>query len=471
MDLKLCYNTFKFKEGDTLIQTFTRYNALMNELVNDDIKLSKLEINTGFINGLPKKWLNSLDDEEDIRSSQEYMNDLEEEFHKRALLAKSKRFFKRVSKGSVVQRHLTKLNATHVVEMVTLQEIQKPKLRPTKDFEAKYNKVKAKLALSNSSALASKSSMVKNKGLVAKAYEWDEEDVSSDDNGMVKVKVFMALVDDESVIVGKESARNSEWVKVSMRKERPWLSKAEGFILPNHETGRILPTESQMKVTDPSVAVTDSLATEYDSPDESSVCSTPLPLLEKLAGVEPVFGPKTIKSILKLNSTFKAETLKASKKNSAPAVKLKNMKTKDDIPLSGCDIRNPIWYLDSGFSRHMTCFKSYWHKYVDQSGLKVVFGDDFTCTTEGYGSIKCNGIVFTKVAFVNGLKYNLISISKLCDAKYIVQFDEKKGIIFNSNKEVVMIAPSVRDVYVLDMTSSAQQSCFFAKASESLNWL
>ncbi|GJW08121.1 retrovirus-related pol polyprotein from transposon TNT 1-94 [Tanacetum coccineum] len=81
------------------------------------------------------------------------------------------------------------------------------------------------------------------------------------------------------------------------------------------------------------------------------------------------------------------------------------------------------------------------------------------------------GIVFTKLAFVNGLKYNLISIIQLCDAKYIVQFDEKRGIIFNSNKEVVMIAPRVRDVYVLDMTSSAQESCFFAKASDNLNWL
>ncbi|GJS22719.1 retrovirus-related pol polyprotein from transposon TNT 1-94 [Tanacetum coccineum] len=40
-----------------------------------------------------------------------------------------------------------------------------------------------------------------------------------------------------------------------------------------------------------------------------------------------------------------------------------------------------------------------------------------------------------------------------------VMFDEKKGIIFNSNKEVMRIAPRVRDVYVLDMTSSAQQSC------------
>ncbi|GKA18349.1 hypothetical protein Tco_0698186 [Tanacetum coccineum] len=46
-----------FKEGENLTQTFTRYKALMNELVNDGIKLSKLEINNGFISGLSKKWL------------------------------------------------------------------------------------------------------------------------------------------------------------------------------------------------------------------------------------------------------------------------------------------------------------------------------------------------------------------------------------------------------------------------------
>ncbi|GJX25633.1 retrovirus-related pol polyprotein from transposon TNT 1-94, partial [Tanacetum coccineum] len=118
--------------------------------------------------------------------------------------------------------------------------------------------------------------------------------------------------------------------------ERPWLSKAEGFILPNHDTGRILPAESQIKVIDPSVAVTDSSVTDYDLANESSVCSTPLPPLEKLAGAELVSGPKIIKSILKSNSTFKVETLKASKRNSAPAGKLKNVKIEDDIPLT-CD--------------------------------------------------------------------------------------------------------------------------------------
>nr|GEW13057.1 putative reverse transcriptase domain-containing protein [Tanacetum cinerariifolium] len=116
------------------------------------------------------------------------------------------------------------------------------------------------------------------------------------------------------------------------------------------------------------------------------------------------------------------------------------------ISIRKYDIRKPIWYLDSGCSRHMTGVKSYLHKYMEQPGPKVVFGDDSTGTTKGYGSIKCNDIVFTK-------------------------FNEKRGIIFNSNKEIVMIAPRVRDVYVLDMTSSAQESCFFANAFENLNQL
>nr|GEU66365.1 hypothetical protein [Tanacetum cinerariifolium] len=50
--------------------------------------------------------------------------------------------------------------------------------------------------------------MVKNKGLVVEAYEWDEEEVSSDDNEMTEVKVLMEHVDDENVVVSKESARN-----------------------------------------------------------------------------------------------------------------------------------------------------------------------------------------------------------------------------------------------------------------------
>ncbi|GKF53337.1 hypothetical protein Tco_0160247, partial [Tanacetum coccineum] len=70
----------------------------------------------------------------------------------------------------------------------------------------------------------------------------------------------------------------------------PWISKAEGFNLPNYGTGNILSIESHVNITKCSVTmnVTDSSVTDYDSTEEStSVCSTLLPPLEKLRGAEP----------------------------------------------------------------------------------------------------------------------------------------------------------------------------------------
>ncbi|GJR95495.1 hypothetical protein Tco_0267669 [Tanacetum coccineum] len=347
----------------------------------------------------------SPDDEEDTGSSYEYLNDLEEEYQARALLAKSKRFFKKGTQRFSSTKSPFQPKLLHSSE-------HKPEPRQTKDFEGKYNKVKAKLALLSSSASAPSLSSGKNKGLIIETYDWDEEEVSSDDNEVTEIKALMALTDEERVYVSKESARNGEWIKISMKKihtlleiednddrksfldylcidlnyhvntkilkenqnlrnelkelssiieawlissnkvnqyinekiptqkkkilgidqlvedtfssgpkdlifvkssvdnvsitnsNKPMLYEVEDSTLSNHDTGKVPSVESQSNTTDPLVAVTESSATNYDSADESSVCTTPLPLLKKLDGVEPVSGPKTIKLILKSKSTF-----------------------------------------------------------------------------------------------------------------------------------------------------------------------
>ncbi|GJT96129.1 retrovirus-related pol polyprotein from transposon TNT 1-94 [Tanacetum coccineum] len=266
---------------DQRLKSLIIYKALMNELVNDGIKLSKLEINIGFINGLPNKWLSfylslrntnhvkdselasifgklkheenlidsiyenekskslvsatplstaffstfivqdfqdSPDDEEDTRSSHEYLNDLEEEYQTRALLAKFKRFFKkgtqRFSNAKATDQtecHKCGKNGHFVRDcwsktLVPLYQSpfqpkllhsskHKPESRHTKDFEVKYNKIKAKLALLSSNASAPSSSSYKN-----------------------KVKALMALTDKERVSVGNKNANNGEWVKISIEK-------------------------------------------------------------------------------------------------------------------------------------------------------------------------------------------------------------------------------------------------------------
>ncbi|GJZ77164.1 hypothetical protein Tco_0641836 [Tanacetum coccineum] len=148
----------------------------------------------------------------------------------------------------------------------------------------------------------------------------------------------------------KSSADNSDMSITSSN--IPKSSETEDSTLPNQDTDEVPSNESQRNTTDPLVVISDSSATDYDSANESLVCSTPFLSLKKLDGAEPVSGPKTIKSILKFKSTFKAETLKgitinkpssapargksssASKTNSAPAGKLKNVKMEDDPPLA-----------------------------------------------------------------------------------------------------------------------------------------
>ncbi|GKC14242.1 hypothetical protein Tco_1011024 [Tanacetum coccineum] len=88
-------------------------------------------------------------------------------------------------------------------------------------------------------------------------------------------------------------------------------------------------------------------------------------------------------------------------------------------------LKRSVWYLNSGCSRHMTGVKQYLHKYSKESGPKVVFEDN------------------------------------------------SSGTIFNQNNEVVPVAPRRRDVYVIDLSSYNEErnACFFAKASNSANWL
>ncbi|GJY12153.1 retrovirus-related pol polyprotein from transposon TNT 1-94 [Tanacetum coccineum] len=270
----------------------------------------------------------------------------------------------------------------------------------------------------------------------------DEEEVF-DEEEVTQVIVLMALADDE-ITIGKNHARNGEWVDITVRKGASPSSEVMPLTLQPHSP-KERPCLGIMKHTKP------------EAQDSSN---------------KNVSGTVTIRGGVLAESSQSNESLIGVKCNTCRSTIHSPLNTVSLITSKERHIREPIWYLDSGCSRSMTGVKSYLHKYVEQPGPKVVFGDNSSCITEGYGSINCGGIVFTKVAFVNGLKYNLISISQLCDAKYIVQFDDKQGTIFNANKEIVLIAPRRNDVYVLDMSSlTPNGACFFAKASESVNWL
>ncbi|GKE54738.1 hypothetical protein Tco_1489894, partial [Tanacetum coccineum] len=189
MDLKLEYQTFRAKPTESLSQTYTRYKTLLNELANDGVNLSKHEINVGYVNSLLEKWLTfshglrnanhtqtlDLADiygrfvyEDNLiqrRSSEEYLRDLDIEFHERALLANSKRHFAKdcfsktskpsykspVTGYSSVSKGFQPKFAPKLIQS-SQNSISHADLKVQKDYKAEYKKMKAKLALVEASS-------------------------------------------------------------------------------------------------------------------------------------------------------------------------------------------------------------------------------------------------------------------------------------------------------------------------------
>ncbi|KAL8119671.1 hypothetical protein AgCh_016965 [Apium graveolens] len=77
--------------------------------------------------------------------------------------------------------------------------------------------------------------------------------------------------------------------------------------------------------------------------------------------------------------------------------------------------RKNLWYLDSGCSRHMTGDSTLLTEFKERAGSSIIFGDDNNGNTRGYGLISRENVIIEEVTLVDGLKYNLLSVSQLCD--------------------------------------------------------
>nr|GEY93741.1 retrovirus-related Pol polyprotein from transposon TNT 1-94 [Tanacetum cinerariifolium] len=365
MDLKLCYNTFKFKEDNI-------YETEKNKSL-----VSATPLSTAFFSSfIIQDFQDSLDDEEDTRSSHEYLNDLEEEYQARALLAKSKRFFKKGLKDLV----FVKSSADDT--KVTIPGVERPWLS-------------------------------KVEGFIPPNHDTDESSVCS-----IPLPPLKKLD-------GAEPISGPKTIKSILRSKSTFKVKALKNVTINEPSSAPAKGKKALQLQNFTQLLLHlkSLGRMYSRPNIPRPSKRFFPPCVHYGGIdhlsnECLYYPISYGSPnhtttdhydikwFKRGEALQAEKAKALKSTRAESSNANRSKT---LTKSGC-------------SRHMTGVKGYLHKYMEQPGPKVVFGDDFTCTTEGYGSIKCNGIVFTK-------------------------FDEKSGTIINSNKKIVMIAPQAFKVF------------------------
>ncbi|GJX03239.1 putative ribonuclease H-like domain-containing protein [Tanacetum coccineum] len=129
--------------------------------------------------------------------------------------------------------------------------------------------------------------------------------------------------------------------------------------------------------------------------------------------------------------------------------------------------------IDSGCSRHMTGNKCYLTEYKDYDGGFVSFRDGKGRISRK-GKIKTGTLDFDNVYFCKELKYNLFSVSQICNKKNNVLFTNTECLVLSSDfklldeSQVLLRVPRKDNIYSIDLKSVVPTkglTCLFAKAT------
>lgn len=119
----------------------------------------------------------------------------------------------------------------------------------------------------------------------------------------------------------------------------------------------------------------------------------------------------------------------------------------------------------------MTGCKKHLTEFVEEEGPSVTYGDNSVARTKGYGKIKAGNVTFKRVAYVVGLKHNLLSVSQITDDDNEVRFRKKASIIYDPQGKPLLCAKRERDVYLLDLNSASEDTdtCLYSQSAPELN--
>ena len=117
--------------------------------------------------------------------------------------------------------------------------------------------------------------------------------------------------------------------------------------------------------------------------------------------------------------------------------------------------RKRKWYLDNGCSRHMTGNLSIFAKIQSLNGGKVSFGGNTKGKIIGKGTVELGGLTINDVSLVKELKYNLISISQLCDSGFRINFQENTCSGTSKDLSQTFTGRRHGNIYLLDVNPNS----------------
>nr|GFB23878.1 retrovirus-related Pol polyprotein from transposon TNT 1-94 [Tanacetum cinerariifolium] len=154
---------------------------MLNEISNDGVNLSKHEINVGFVNNLPEKWLTFSQGLRNANHSQ--------------TLELADIYGRFVYKDNLIQKRIFK----EILMMKQMKGLDKEEV----------TQAKVLMALADNELTDGKSH--------DRNGEWVDITIRKDEEEVTQAKVLMSLADNE-LTDGKSHDRNGEWVDITIRK-------------------------------------------------------------------------------------------------------------------------------------------------------------------------------------------------------------------------------------------------------------
>ncbi|GJS96113.1 retrovirus-related pol polyprotein from transposon TNT 1-94 [Tanacetum coccineum] len=145
----------------------------------------------------------------------------------------------------------------------------------------------------------------------------------------------------------------------------------------------------------------------------------------------------------------------------------KPRKSKTNVPISKSKVvQIVLWYLDSGFSKHITGDRSQLTNFVNKFLGTVKFRNDHVAKILGYGDYQFGNVMISRVYYVEGLGHNLFSIGQFCDSNLEVAFCQHTCFIRNLEGIDLLTGSRGNNLYTMSLRDMMTSSriCLLSKA-------
>ncbi|GJQ99207.1 retrovirus-related pol polyprotein from transposon TNT 1-94 [Tanacetum coccineum] len=132
-----------------------------------------------------------------------------------------------------------------------------------------------------------------------------------------------------------------------------------------------------------------------------------------------------------------------------------------------------MWYLDSGFSKHMTGQCDKLINFVSKFIGTVRFDNDHSAAIMGYRDLQIRNILISRVYYVEGLGHNLFLVVWFCDSDLKVTFRKHTCFVRNLEGVDLLSGSCGYNLYTISLEDMMKSSPIYllSKASKTKLWL